>query len=98
MSSPSTAKVLAQLNFMLLLSLYMRTIEEISATQYEGLRAQPLPVSVAMSFDCLGRRQRLRRTGTEVDDCVCAMGEHHPAQTAAIRRGTWHGDKRLAVI
>jgi hypothetical protein len=42
MSSPSTAKVLAQLNFMLLLSLYMRTIEEISATQYEGLRAQPL--------------------------------------------------------
>ena len=76
--------------------LYMRTIEEISATQYEGLRAQPL-ARVSRHVIRLGRRQRLHRTGTEVEDCVCAMGEHHLAQTAAIRRGTWHRDKRLAV-
>jgi hypothetical protein len=43
MSSPSTAKELAQLNFAVVVEvLYMRTIEEISAGQYESLRAQPL--------------------------------------------------------
>jgi hypothetical protein len=46
----------------------------------------------------LGRRQRLSGAGTEVDDCVCAMGEHESAQTAAIRRGTRHRNKRLALI
>jgi hypothetical protein len=46
----------------------------------------------------LGRRQRLSRARTEVNDSVCAMGDHQPSQRSAIRWDTGHGDKRLTFL
>ena len=46
----------------------------------------------------LGRRQRLSRAGTEIDDSVRAMADHQPSQMAAIGLRTGHGDKRLALV
>ena len=47
---------------------------EVAAEGASGMRYQLVCKPNAIN-EALGRRQRLSRSGTEVDDSVCAMGE-----------------------